>query len=221
MRNIQCLLGIMLVSAACNAIPRTSHKVDNSLLEFVSEESKQEISDLRAQRDATKDELSSANRLVDSSRATLKLAEQEKEVAEIRLKKADLATKIAERGTLEDLRKANEVHAGIQLLLDATKVKIEMRKREVENAESVRDLRRFEVALADARVERVKAEAIARLPRPEAQRLAIEDFRGQERQRHTDVAIANAKVQAAEAEARVAAEKYAQSVSLIPANYKP
>jgi hypothetical protein len=194
--------------------------IDDSMLVNVSKGDHGDINDAREAAGVARDAYAAAK--VETVRATDRrhLADRDLEVAQAEVKRADEAVVLAQHGTQADLEHANKARADAGTVVAAARSRIDLRDRQVTWAKRYEDLKQQNNNLAQAKVEAVKAHAVAKLDRPEAHRIDVAAFERQVRDEQEAVNVAQVKLDAAKKEVVAMRETYDGDVKAVPSAYK-
>lgn len=194
--------------------------VDDSMLANVSKSDRSDINDSREAANAARDSYAAAK--VATTRATDRrhLADRDLEVAQAEVKRADEAVALAQHGTQDELERATKARADAGTVTAAAASRIELRSREVACAKAFEDLKQQNNNLAQAKVEAVKAHAVAKLDRPESHQIDVAAFEHQVRTEQEAVNVAQVKLDAAKKEVAASREMYDTDVKAVPSAYK-
>jgi hypothetical protein len=194
--------------------------VDDSMLANVSKGDRNDINDAREAADAARDSYAAAK--IATTRATDRrhLADRDLEVAQAEVKRADEALALAQHGTQDDLDRATKARADAATVADAARSRIDLRDRQVAYAKAYENVKQQNNNLAQAKVEAVKAHAVAKLNRPEAHQIDVAAFEQQVRAEQEAVNVAQVKLDAAKKEVAASREMYDTDVKAVPSAYK-
>jgi hypothetical protein len=195
-------------------------RIDDSMLVNVSKSDRGDIDDSREAADRARDAYAAAK--VETQRATdrRRLADRDLDVAQAQIKRADEAVALAQHGTQEDLERAHQARADAGSVAAAARTRIELRERQVSYAKRYEDLKEQVNDLAQAKVEAVKAHAVAKLDRPESHRIDVTAFEQQVRKEQEEVDVAQVKLDAAKKEVAASRDLYDRDVKAVPSAYK-
>lgn len=200
--------------------PVMEKRVDNAMLQHVPEGERADVSEARRDADVARDAhaAATADKLRWSERR--KLADRDLEIAQAELARSQAALEIAENGTQEELDRAKQAVVDSEAVVVAVRSRIALRKRQVEHAEAVEDLRLERSGLAHAKIEATKARAVKDLDRPQAKSIDVAAFELQVRECQEEVELAEVRVEAARKEVVAARTAYDGTVEAVPASFR-
>lgn len=219
-----CLLGSCALfsdgSSDSRDQPVMDDRIDNSLLQHVSDDERAQVAETRQVANETRDAHAAAKADTSKAKDRRDLAGRELAIAEAELERAEAARQIAESGTHEELDHAKQGVSDAKSLVASVRCRIALRDRQVERASAAEDLKMKDNELAQAKVEAAKAHAVKELDRPQSKSIHLEAFEHQVRQCQVEVKIAEARVDAADEEVDAARATYDDSVKAVPANFR-
>jgi len=222
MKSKLLLIGLSLGCAACSSMPWNSQpkEVDRELVAAVPPGQSRGIDEARSNRDKASDARDVAKRNTAIAEDQLSLAKKEIEIAKAEQATAEAAVEIAQKGTTEDLEKANAALRDAKLVVASAETRIRWRELDVDRAKARVELAETKLVLADARVELARAEAVKELDRPAAMNVDVPAYEREVRVREKAVALAEIDVDAVENEAGIAHSNYLSSARAVPASYR-
>ncbi len=200
--------------------PSLDRHVDDAMLTNVPDSARSDVADARESASVARDAYAAAQ--VETTRAVdrRKLADRDMEIAEAQVKRAQEAVKIAESGTQADLDKARQDLAEAQTVVTAAHSRITLRDRQVDHARAMENLKERNNELAQAKVEAVKAHAVAKLDRPDAAKVDVNAFERQVRDAQENVNLAQVRLDAARKEVDAARKSFDTDTKAVPAAYR-
>lgn len=221
------LLAPLCLLSACAAFsnrsadtPVMAHRVDNSMLESISEGERAQVSDARQNADVARDAYAASKVATQRMIDRRKLADHDLDIAQAQADRAEAEVKVAENGTQEDLDRARQHAADTSALVASIRARILLRDRQVDYAKAFENVKQKNNELAQAKVETTKAHAVTHLDVPQAKKVDVEEFERQLRKCQEEVKIAEVRAEAAKNEVTAASASYDESVEAVPASFR-
>lgn len=170
----------LVAAAGCQTTPAEwfegAPTVDAAHLEHVSSADREDIQAARAAESTASDHLSYAKRDFEETKKALNAAEQRFEIARQEVEAAELQVAQAETGTDEAKAEAQEDLEGAQTYRRVAEANFNYLRSVVKARAEDIQLAEIEHDVARARTELIKARAVAKLDRPEAQEIDVQRF---------------------------------------------
>ncbi len=226
--SIRLLTSAAIVAALSSSCASTSwggwgerdvKAVDQSLLAYVAEDERAGIMEARAETVRFEDEVAYAQSEQQIAKDRLDLVEAEMDVVDQDIERAKQRVQLARNQTTDELDSAKQDLDEVRERRRWVRARIDQQEQQVEAAQTKVDLKQLELQLAEAKVELRKAKAVSDLERPQADKIAVEQYVDRVDRLEADVADMRVDLEAAKQKAENRIKTVEQRSESVPSQY--